>query len=412
MMRGLSICATVLAVVLPLSSVCALVPAGISGAWYNPVQNGHGVSIEVLDEQRALAFWYVYDGDGQPLHLYIDGRIDGSHIRGTAYRGSGMRFGQFDPATLSVDIWGQVDIDIQSCSSLNLTYTSNGPAGAAYGDGAIAMTRLSELKGLACVPEPLPTGLYQGSFALADNSQIPILVGAVDEEGSLWAAPLNIRSPRFVGSTLEPPVLTGVSVANSDRMPILALGNTGLDDEGPFSLFPRLELAPLVDTFGNPQVHVSTPDSPWLRSISLSQTPQIEINYGRLFFTGELARPVPLQAFTALRYRFTALAQFVDDTYGLSFDESGQICLKRPITEPLGCEWLGQIQVRNATSAFFDFELHPGPLAYGMEGRTPLIGRGWVLQLADGTPTAVVMVGNDGRNGFGILATRDYTSAP
>ena len=129
-------------------SVDAAVPSGISGTWYNAAQNGHGVSIEVIDETRVIAFWYVYDTNGQPVHLYIDGRINGRTISGTAYRASGMRFGQFDPATLSLDIWGQVDLDVLSCQSVRMRYRGNGPAGAGYGAGEIALGRLSQLRDL------------------------------------------------------------------------------------------------------------------------------------------------------------------------------------------------------------------------------------------------------------------------
>ena len=35
----------------------------LSGSWYNPDQDGHGLSIEVLDENRTLVYWYVYHPD-------------------------------------------------------------------------------------------------------------------------------------------------------------------------------------------------------------------------------------------------------------------------------------------------------------------------------------------------------------
>ena len=44
-----------------------------SGAWYNPDQSGHGISVEVLDDERTAFFWYTYDLDGNPVWLTARG---------------------------------------------------------------------------------------------------------------------------------------------------------------------------------------------------------------------------------------------------------------------------------------------------------------------------------------------------
>jgi hypothetical protein len=44
-----------------------------SGSWYNPEQSGHGFSLEysVLSDQTpvVVAYWYVYDSEGNPIWL-------------------------------------------------------------------------------------------------------------------------------------------------------------------------------------------------------------------------------------------------------------------------------------------------------------------------------------------------------
>jgi hypothetical protein len=48
-----------------------------SGAWYNHDQAGHGLSIQVLDDERTIAFWFTYTPYGFPMFLVINGINDG-----------------------------------------------------------------------------------------------------------------------------------------------------------------------------------------------------------------------------------------------------------------------------------------------------------------------------------------------
>ena len=374
----------------------AAVPSGISGTWYNAAQNGHGVSIEVLDESRVIAFWYVYDRNGAPVHLYIDGRISGRTISGTAYRASGMRFGQFDPATLNLDIWGQVDLDVLSCQSVRMRYRANGPAGAGYGDGEIALGRLSQLRDLPCQPAPLVTGRYVGQFAPAPIGASPALLAAVDEDGRLWATPTYLLGPRYVSSNPAPPVLVGMPINDFTRVEVLALGNTGLDDEGAPAL-PYLRSSNLLatlDTSGEARIVANDPLGTWV------QTVQLERDAGA---TARMLQPVPLAALRELSYRFTTLDQFVNHAWDLNIDASGTACLS--LTGDSRCQWFGSVSVRNTQTAFFDFDLRPSAaISQQFAGRPPLVGRGWVERSVDGEISALVFVGRDSRNGLGFIA--------
>ena len=87
------------------------------------------------------------------LHLYLDGRIDGTTISGIAYRASGMS-GQTDPAALDLDIWGKVALDVFSCQSLRMRYRADGPAGIGYGDGEFELRRFKPTGDKRCDPMP------------------------------------------------------------------------------------------------------------------------------------------------------------------------------------------------------------------------------------------------------------------
>lgn len=376
------------------TTAAAQMPSGISGTWYNPSQNGHGVSIEVLDAQRAIAFWYVYDRDGRPVHLYLDGRIEGLQIRGTAYAGSGMRFGAFDPATFNLDVWGQVELDLQSCGELALRYSGQGELGVNFGTGEIRLQRLSQLRGLPCDYDRLPEGLYQGSYATTRPSESAELVAAVDEDGFLWATSPRIRGPRFVSQEQAPPVIVGEPpMLPAPALNLNAFGNTGLDDES--SAFPgeSYEIGVAIQVFGPLQFQATNLDSGWLSAFSLRRD-------GARNTT--LVQPAPLQALTNRQFQFSALGQFVDDSYRLVFKDNARICLLR---NGGACEWTGSVSIRNISTAFFDFDIQPVPGLPAFENRPPIYGRGWAERDAQGGIGRVVLVGRDGRNGLGIVAS-------
>src|SRR5210317_2285210 len=118
-----------------------------SGAWYNPEQSGHGLSIEVLDDERTIAFWFAYTLDGLPMFLEINGVNDGHTVTGPAYYNEGMIWRQFDPDTLNKEVWGEISIEFLGCNSAILTWSSNIEG---YGDGQVEMERLTYVAGLEC----------------------------------------------------------------------------------------------------------------------------------------------------------------------------------------------------------------------------------------------------------------------
>jgi hypothetical protein len=169
-----------------------------SGAWYNPDQAGHGLSIQVLDDERTIAFWFAYTPDGFPMFLVIDGVNDGHTVIGPAYSHEGMIWRQFDPATLKSEVWGEISIEFLGCDSAVLTWSSSVEG---YGDGQVELERLTYLASLECdeVAAEL-TGEWQVDFIEAGSGPYPVTVDAngafefYDALVCLWEGHIHVKS--------------------------------------------------------------------------------------------------------------------------------------------------------------------------------------------------------------------------
>ncbi len=168
------LCGVLALAFLPLAALAGNLPPGLSGAWYNPAQSGHGLSIVVHSSEHALVFWYTGDPAGAPLLLYTEARFDGSVLRGDARDSRGIRFGEFDPASHRLTRWGGIELELQSCDRLVLRYNADGPAGGpTYGNGAIEMRKLAGVDGVPCT-DTLPTvGLFKGMLQVDGHAAEP-----------------------------------------------------------------------------------------------------------------------------------------------------------------------------------------------------------------------------------------------
>ena len=81
-----------------------------SGSWWNAAQSGHGISVEVLDNETMVIYWFDYNPDGSPTFLITVADIDGDTATGNTFCYSGMKFGEFDPAFLKEEVWGTTSI--------------------------------------------------------------------------------------------------------------------------------------------------------------------------------------------------------------------------------------------------------------------------------------------------------------
>ena len=376
----------VLALVAP-TLVQAQLPPGISGAWYNPQQSGHGLSLEILDEQRALAFWYVYDPQGNPVHLYLDGRVEGRRIEATAYAPRGMRFGSFRREDLEMPVWGEVALQFDSCDRGLLQWDSELPG---YGSGSSEIRRLSRISGLDCelnsddTPSvALLTGIEQSSAFGAR----PTAYAALDENRTLWMlTPLAMRADAVPGRTFvgDPGAVTRARLKADARLEFTRYANDWI--------------------FGRPNALQPT-----------RAEGQFDSGGGALSFSFDSGRghslslaPSAQQAVTPLsgerlagRWPVPMRGQVFDSAGELEIGAAGDVCLRVGFLElEAGCRMQGRLQVVAANPGFVEFELQdrefPAQAAYR--------GRGWV-QRGDGVER-LILVGYNGPTGFGLIGRR------
>jgi len=158
-----------------------------SGAWYNPDQSGHGISVEVLDDERTIFFWYTYDLDGKPVWLIAEGLnsevVPGvmlpPHMRveATAYYSEGMIFGEFDPASMNQQEWGTIILDFPywQCNEAHMEWY---PIMGGYSQGSTDLVRLTSLYGLDCVDPQGMEGNWEVQFGFDADLKFPVEIVA------------------------------------------------------------------------------------------------------------------------------------------------------------------------------------------------------------------------------------------
>jgi hypothetical protein len=115
--------------------------------WYDPDRDGEGWSLEILDGEQALAYWFTYDDQGDPRWLVgtgeiIDDRIEFPELVVT----HGGRFGpDFDPDEVVREVVGSAVMHFHDCDSGEVEFF------AFDQQMTVALSRLSTTMGLDCV---------------------------------------------------------------------------------------------------------------------------------------------------------------------------------------------------------------------------------------------------------------------
>ncbi len=134
----------------------------MSGSWYNPMQSGHGLSVEVLSPERTIFYWYVYNPDGTPTFLVADGENRGDTIFATLYHHTGMRWGEFDPNDDEQMVWGEATLQFINCGAALFAYeATHSQQDIPFGEGQTELTKLVGIDHLPCA-ENRVVGIYQG----------------------------------------------------------------------------------------------------------------------------------------------------------------------------------------------------------------------------------------------------------
>jgi hypothetical protein len=134
----------------------------MSGSWWNSDQEGHGISLEVMDDDSAVFYWYVYNPDGSPTFLVAAGQVQGSTIFANAWHQTGMRWGIWDDTEMNQVPWGQLSLDFHDCNHATLTWSSDlSDTSIPHGQGSLEMERLTTIGQLQCA-DTRSAGIYRG----------------------------------------------------------------------------------------------------------------------------------------------------------------------------------------------------------------------------------------------------------
>ncbi|WP_376695628.1 hypothetical protein [Wenzhouxiangella sp. EGI_FJ10305] len=381
--------ALILATALSLASTApAALPGGISGHWYNPDQSGHGLSVTLANPELAIVVWHVFDTDGNPMTLYIEGEVSGRAIEGTAYAPKGMRFGMFDPANFEAPQWGEVDLEFDNCVEATLRWDSSDPA---FGSGSMPLERLAFTHGLDCKPPSpgdVPAGLYIGRTQAEDGIDEDFQA-VVDLEGRLWGMDRGrypIPSPMWVGA----------------RLPWVVLGrpvdaNSSFEYEGRASkmywTFPWSEVRDHFAASGEWFGPTGGGELRWLdgdsREWTLTWSPATETDKS-------LVAPLTLSALAG-RYEVPMSDQTPGGATGwLEIGADGSLCIEMPVSygnTDKACHFTGQVRLPDGDAGLVDFEAGT------------YHGRGYMADGPNGLE--LVLVGDDhlgNKGGFGLVA--------
>lgn len=376
--------ALILATALSLASTAqAALPGGISGHWYNPDQAGHGLSITLANPEFAVVVWHVFDTDGNPMTLYIEGEVSGRTIEGTAYAPKGMRFGMFDPANFEAPQWGDVDLAFDNCVEATLSWDSSDPE---FGNGSMPVERLAFTHGLDCSLPPADQSAFgrYGGEVFRDGDPEPNIsfTGIVDLEGRLWGIERMlwaIPSPSWMRTRANHVVRTEPA------------GEDG-------SLTGRAEVASW--TLGSREG--SDASGSWPEGEPGGElTWQLRDHTFDLSFwpaddDRALVAPIDTEALAG-RWAVPMRSQFKEETAWLDIEAGGRACIDMsPWYEPRGgCHFEGWIDAPDGEHGLVDFEFHRPEESPG----TPHRGRGW---LTDGPDGLELILAGDGS--FGLMA--------
>jgi hypothetical protein len=161
----------------------AQLDASYSGLWFNTAQSGHGLEVTLLSPTSATVTWFVYDGQGNPVHLGGVGEVSGSTITVPAFISRGMRFGSFQTADNRTEAWGTLVVSFASCSAAQLQWTSNYTLnGFNFGNGSMPLSRLTTVSTLPC-GRRAGSGIYSGVMRATTGNASFTVTGIFDELG-------------------------------------------------------------------------------------------------------------------------------------------------------------------------------------------------------------------------------------
>lgn len=123
-----------------------------SGSWYSSTQDGHGFSMEFTEigegSPFAVVYWYIYDADGNPMFLVGNGVPEGNRVEINFDSPVGMKFGEFDPKTVSKEPGGTAVIEFADGQNATFSYTPSDFSRTTWGHSDIESLPLVQIVGI------------------------------------------------------------------------------------------------------------------------------------------------------------------------------------------------------------------------------------------------------------------------
>ena len=131
----------------PLNSFA--IGPGITGSWFDPLQSGHGLMLEVLPGNRLLAFWFTFNPEGTQ-QVWFGGVGTYSNntaiISDVALPTGGRWLPNFDSTKVVSNPWGSITFTFTDCNHGKVDFNSV----RGFGSGSMDLTRLTLPAGLSC----------------------------------------------------------------------------------------------------------------------------------------------------------------------------------------------------------------------------------------------------------------------
>ncbi|NOR20155.1 MAG: hypothetical protein GQ538_08735 [Xanthomonadales bacterium] len=143
------------------------VTADISGSWYDPDHDGEGWFVEILNDSKAVVYWFSYTPPGEGgtrEQAWIGGVGDivGSSIviaEASSVITTGPPFGtDFDPAQVVRKPWGKFVLSFSDCDGGVMYYQALDPS---YGNGSLNLNRLTSIGSVPCGSKAETTATVQ-----------------------------------------------------------------------------------------------------------------------------------------------------------------------------------------------------------------------------------------------------------
>lgn len=121
----------------------------VTGSWFDPAQNGHGFTLELLPSgDRLVAIWFVFNTAGQRDWVQAVGPISDGIARLTALQAQGGEFPPgFDQDNVSFVYWGTLTIVMHDCNTGTAAWM---PDSFGYSAGGMPLSRIANVAGLPC----------------------------------------------------------------------------------------------------------------------------------------------------------------------------------------------------------------------------------------------------------------------